>query len=233
MSKPKPAKPQPYQKSGGDWVRLDKSKLAFYQIGLSTEKDKARFLDSFTAGLVLGKLGLNALADDCLTEAAAYRELASINGKLGRKKQLEESGGPPATPGHPRPYDTNDTNDSDVSDGTHTPKPKPRGPGESVSVRESVCVSLGIKDSPESRQETVESLTPEELPEWATAYCREDDPQQAVRAYRKQLHRIGAETFREELSAFVAELDGGGEEPDSRGAAFMSRLKDAADGGEQ
>lgn len=112
MSKPKPAKPQPYQKSGGDWVRLDKSKLAFYQIGLSTEKDKARFLDSFTAGLVLGKLGLNALADDCLTEAAAYRELASINGKLGRKKQLEESGGPPATPGHPRPYSTDGTNNT-------------------------------------------------------------------------------------------------------------------------
>lgn len=240
MSKPKPAKPrqqstpaatqQPYQKTGGDWVRLEKSKLAFYQIGLNTDRDKARFLDSFTAGLVLGKLGLNALADDCLTEAAAYREQASRAGKRGRQKQLAQSGGPPATPGHPRPDDTNDTNDTNDSDGTHRPKPKPRKPGESVSVWESVCMSLGTQDSPALRQDAIENMPPDELPEWATAFCREDDPQQAVRAFRNQLNRIKPETFREELSAFVAELDAGGEEPDSRGAAFMSRLKKATDG---
>lgn len=69
------------------------------------------------------------------------------------------------------------------------------------------------------------------LPEWAAKYCRDQDFQQAVRAYRKRLDLIGAGVFREVLSAFIEEIEeeieSGGEVSDNRGAVFMWRLKEA------
>ena len=172
-----------------------------------------------------GQRGIMPEADAMMDEAQAYfdakRRAGSTGGKRTQSKR--ESTASSTASSH---TDRHTGIQAGNQTGTHTPKTKPREPGESVSVRESVCMSLGIQDSPELRQETIENLAPDELPVWASNFCQESDPVQAAFAYRKQLHRIGAETFREELSAFVAELDGGGEEPDSRGAAFMSRLKD-------
>ncbi len=179
-----------------------------------------------------GQRGIMPEADAMMDEAQAYFDAKRRAGSTGGKHTQSRRASTASSTASSH-TDRHTGIQADKQADTHTPKTKPRDPGQSVSVRESVCMSLGIQDSPELRQETIENLAPDELPVWASNFCQESDPVQAAFAYRKQLHRIGVEIFREELSAFVAELDGGGEEPDSRGAAFMSRLKDAADGGEQ
>ena len=74
------------------------------------------------------------------------------------------------------------------------------------------------------KYEKIASLQHDTLPGYAANFCKETDPNRAIAAYKKIIGIIGPEAFRTELSAFVGECMAG-EEPKSRGAAFMARLK--------
>lgn len=114
--------------------------------------------------------------------------------------------------------------DGDLRDGEleELPRPRPKGPPESVSV----CDSLGTPNNGRHISGLIEELPHNQLAQWAATYCNEANPVLATFAFKKAIGRIGPEAFREELAAFVQEIEDGGEEPDNRGAAFMSRLKD-------
>ncbi len=60
--------------------------------------------------------------------------------------------------------------------------------------------------------------------EIAVEFCQEANPRSATSAYRRHLTRIGEDAFRSVLAKFWGEVRSG-EEPRSRGAAFMARLK--------
>ena len=89
---------------------------------------------------------------------------------------------------------------------------------------ESVYKSLGIGNSRGDLKEIIAGLSHDDLPQWAAEYCQEADLVQAVFAYKKAIRTIGPEAFRRELDSFVAEVEAG-EEPDSRGRAFMARIQ--------
>jgi len=122
-----------------------------------------------------------------------------------------------------------DSGDGDLRDGDleELPRPRPKRPPESVSV--SVCDSLGTPNNGRHISGLIEELPQNQLAQWAATYCDEADPVRATFAFKKAIGRIGPEAFREELAAFVQEIEAGGEEPDNRGAAFMSRLKAIAE----
>lgn len=73
------------------------------------------------------------------------------------------------------------------------------------------------------RREHIACLSHEALPGYAATFCKEADPNWAVATYKKAIRVIGPEAFRAELDTFVAEVEAG-EEPESRGKAFTSRL---------
>lgn len=58
----------------------------------------------------------------------------------------------------------------------------------------------------------------------AVEFCNENNPLSARRAFQRQLTRISDAVFRGEFATYWAEIMAG-EEPNSRGAAFMARLK--------
>jgi hypothetical protein len=247
MPNPKPAKPQKQatpaaESSAAVWFKLYPAKWAAMAMREPDNSKLGERVRRIVLALCEQEPGADAFADEVMQSTAEAMKAAREKAQKAafarwekERREREKKGCPSnaqASDGGSDSCSSNakrkDLRDGELRDGEleELPRPRPKGPPESVSVRESVCMSLGIQDSPELRQETIENLAPDELPVGASNFCQESDPVQAAFAYRKQLHRIGAETFREELSAFVAELDAGGEEPDSRGAAFMSRLKD-------
>jgi len=196
------------------WLRLDPAKLAFFQRDLHGVSDKAHFLDTMTEACVMGQQGINPLVDDMLAERLSYRENASRYGRIGRAKQLEAAGPPPATPGHTKP--------NRQTEHTNVPKSKK---GEISDSVESDAWKFGEGNCP---KEEIACLLDEQLPAWAVGFCEEDNPPRAMNAYRKRIREIGPEAFRSELTAFVAEIEAG-EAVNNRGAAFTKRLLDLSE----
>lgn len=76
----------------------------------------------------------------------------------------------------------------------------------------------------ESVAEMVAGCSDGELPGLALWFCMEEGNDLARKIYRGTIRRAGAAAFRQELAEFVSEVSAG-EEPDSRGKAFMARAR--------
>jgi hypothetical protein len=182
-------------------------------------EEKAAHYDALNTALIMGTRGISLEADRMLDNAdriskvrkdAAFKSWEARGGDANAKQLQSKSNALPNRPTD-RPTD-------------RLPEPKKGTVPESVSVRESVYKSLGIGNSRGGLKEKIAGLSHEALSQWATAYCQEADPNQAIRAHKKAIRTIGPEAFRRELDSFVAEVEAG-EEPDSRGRAFMARIR--------
>lgn len=78
--------------------------------------------------------------------------------------------------------------------------------------------------SSQTSYEYIAALRHDELADYAAEYCHESKEPRTIAAFKKVMNIIGPEAFRSELATFVGECTAG-EEPRSRGAAFMARLK--------
>ena len=186
----------------------------------ATAQEKADYFDSLNSALIMGTRGVNPEADRMLDNAD---HVSGIRSKVAKDRHDKEKKNANAVqmqsksnalPNRPtdRPTDL-------------LPEPKKGTAPESVSDRDSVFKSLGIGNSRGGDlKETIAGLSHDALPQWAVKYCQEADPNQAIRAYKKAIRIIGPEAFRKELDLFVAEVEAG-EEPDSRGRAFMARIQ--------
>ena len=178
--------------------------------------EKAAYYDALNTALIMGTRGICPEADRMLDNADRVSEgrRGAANKRWGENANaMQMHSNSNALPNRPtdRPTDL-------------LPEPKKVKAPESVSVRESVYKSLGIGNSRGGLKEKIACLSHEALPQWAAEYCHEADPNQAIRAHKKAIRTIGPEAFRSELDSFVAEVEAG-EEPDSRGRAFMARIQ--------
>ena len=218
------------------WFKLFPAKWA----GLAMrEPDNAKLgerVRQIILALCEQKPGADSFADEVMESTAAAMQAASEHARKAaiaswekrRKGKLPEQcpsnarvsdGDGETCPSNAKRRDLEDEKRGDLST-----EPKKGTAPESVSVRESVYKSLGIGNSRGDLKEIIAGLSHDDLPPWAANYCQEADPNQAIRAHKKAIRTIGPEAFRRELDSFVAEVEAG-EEPDSRGRAFMARIR--------
>jgi hypothetical protein len=200
---------------GMRWYQYDPAFHLAVTLKMSAD-EKAAYYDALNTALILKTRGICPEADRMLDNADRVSEgrRGAANKRWGIKANaMQMHSNSNALPNRPtdRPTDL-------------LPEPKKVKAPESVSVRESVYKSLGIGISRGDLKEQIAGLTHEVLPQWTADFCQEADPVQAVFAYKKAIRKIGSEAFRSELGSFAAEVQAG-EEPDSRGKAFMARIQ--------
>ncbi len=165
--------------------------------------------------------GLNPVADWMLSERAAFKGQASVNGKQGREVQMRMAGPPPACPGHPEapPAIRNETkpNRQKIKPEIRKRKMEPVSDSTSDSGNESFLES----EQPEAGKDAV--FAHPEPWKLAARYCGQGGDKFTLNTFSKRCSEVGERAFREELFTFISEVDAG-EEVANRGAALNKRL---------
>ena len=209
-----------------DWYRFEPAR---YNAGLlaitRAAKSDAEIVEwaiAFGRAMAEKRHGLNPVADWMLSERAAFKGQASINGKRGREKQMGVAGPPPATPGHPEaPPAIRNERTKPNRQKIKTENRNPKKGAASVSASDSGNGSFLESEQPEAGKESA-FIHPEPW-KLAAEYCGQGRDKYTLNTFSKRYGEIGDHDFREELHAFMSEIEAG-ESVKNRGRAFTARL---------
>jgi len=216
----------------GVWYVLEAGPYNQALVGLSRD-EIADWAISLGRALARQERGINTFADDLMDERERYLETRRETGKMGGRPP--KKGHPGVTLGSPHgnggavPNRTETVPNPTEPHRTETepdikPEPKPKEPEPPRDGRVGVHIGEVLGAGNGDKYETIANLTHDELPDYAARFCQEADPNRAISAYKRMIGLVGPEAFRREMSSFAGEVTSG-EEPESRGAAFMARLK--------
>lgn len=206
-----------------DWYRFEPARynaeLAAIIRASKSDAEIVEWVMTLGRALAEKRHGLNPVADWMLSERAAFTGQAAINGKRGREKQMEMAGLPPATPGHPEapPAIRNETKPN-----RQKIKPENRNPKKgAVSDSDSVDKSFLENEQPEAGKES--AFSHPEPWKLAAQFCGQGGDKFTLNTFSKRYGEIGDQAFRDELHAFMSEIEAG-ESVNHRGRAFTARL---------
>jgi len=207
----------------GIWYVLESGPYNQALVGLSRE-EISDWAISLGRALAKQLRGINPFADDLMDERDRYLKERRETGKLGGRPPSK--GHPKVTLGSPVGHGGAVPNRTETEPDLET---EPRPKEQERSWVKNNGIQIGKVISGGDKYEDITNLSHEALPKYAATFCNEEDPNRAIRYYKKVvIPIIGPEAFRTELQFFVGEISAG-EEPRNRGAAFMARLKTAVD----
>lgn len=204
---------------------------------------RGRYMDELADALADGRRGADPWADEMIAEAEEMLERRRSAGRRGGLKKAENraaGSGEVATPSNAtatpsnatatagKPLDTHDTHTHKThTQDTHTRQTEPndsaRARGRADGSGSVLKSGFSWSEIEEDRGRYIWSLADGALADFAVWYCREEGNARAVAVYRKFVRQHGAREFRFLLDRFTGAC-AAGEEPDSRGAAFMAMV---------